>query len=291
MLKQLFLLVCLPLYLLGQTPQDLEALRKAEAELTDHALLIAVAPDDSLIIKANYTFIPDFVKALKIPGSFNYPFDSLRNISILYPEDRSFRIMTWQMALSSGKYRYFGAIQYPGDQLKLTPLIDFSDSLFTPQDTMVTAKTWFGAFYYKILQEKHKGDTYYTLIGYDGNDLWSHKKIIDVLHFENGEPRFGAPIFEVDSVYLPESGKPTMRYILEYKADATVSCNYDEKEKMIIYDHLVPSENVDPDIKFTDVPDGAYDGLKWEKGKWVHKPNVYNMSINRKHPPGPNSDN
>ncbi len=62
------------------------------------------------------------IQALKVPNSFNYPFDSIKNyITIVQPDDRSFRIFTWPLitlnynvnnpSSSEESYQYYGAIQ------------------------------------------------------------------------------------------------------------------------------------------------------------------------------------
>ena len=48
--------------------------------------------------------------------------------------------------------------------------------------------------------------------------------------------------------------------------------------KMIIYDHLI-SENNQPDKKYTYIPDGDYEGFKWENGKWLHVDKVFTFKL------------
>ena len=40
---------------------------------------------------------------------------------------------------------------------------------------MLSENSWFGALYYKIIPVV-KNKTYYTLLGWDGNDMFSNKK-------------------------------------------------------------------------------------------------------------------
>jgi hypothetical protein len=124
-------------------------------------------------------------------------------------------------------------------------------------------KSWFGAVYYNIIQKELKGTTYYFLFGWDGNDLWSKKKLIEVMYFNNeGKPVFGAPLFEL------EDDKTVNRFIMEFRGDATVTLNYSSEEKMIVFDHLIAPEDRLNDLQFTFIPDGSYSGFKWKKGKW-----------------------
>ena len=43
---------------------------------------------------------------------------------------------------------------------------------------------------------------------------------------------------------------------------------------MIVYDHLI-SETEEPTRKETFVPDGDFEGFKWENGQWIHVPKVF----------------
>ncbi len=75
--------------------------------------------------RADTNFIRSLVKALKLPNSFEYPFDSLQTISRLYAPDSSFRIFTWQYKKDNLLYLQEGAIQMnqPDGSLKLFPLV------------------------------------------------------------------------------------------------------------------------------------------------------------------------
>ena len=78
--------------------------------------------------RADSNFIRSLVKALKLPNSFEYPFNSLQTISRLYAPDSSFRIFTWQYKKDNLLYLQEGAIQMnqPDGSLKLFPLFDAS---------------------------------------------------------------------------------------------------------------------------------------------------------------------
>jgi hypothetical protein len=227
---------------------------------------------------ACYSFIKTLVQALKTEDSFTYPFDSLKRISILYPEDKSFRIFNWQLPLTSGKQRYFGAIQLNNKkELQLFPLFDYSDNIKNPQDTLLNNESWYGALYYRILLVKSKGQHYYMLFGWDGNTIRSNKKLLEVLSFtKKGEPIFGAEIFYFGDGSERNNNK---RFILEYKEDAQVSINYDDELQMITFDHLIPQDPSTKDLLFTYVPDGSYEAFQWKKGKWVYLDNVFTSTM------------
>jgi hypothetical protein len=214
------------------------------------------------------------VRALKVTGSFYYPFDSLETISKLYAPDSSFRIFTWQMVINNNIIRQHGAIQmktYDGS-LKLFPLIDKSDVTVNPSDTVGNNKGWIGAVYYKIVQKRSSNQNYYTLLGYDENNVRTTKKLAEVLSFTNDEPVFGGRFFSYEEDTVFKSSKS--RFILEFKKDVGARLNYDDDLDMIIVDHLI-SETNEPAKKETYVPDGDYEGFKWKNGKWVHIEKVF----------------
>jgi hypothetical protein len=225
---------------------------------------------------ANDRFIPKLVQALKTPYSFNFHFDSLTTVSIQYPQDSSFRIFTWGLELETTFYHHYGAIQMKTDdgKLKLFPLFDNSD--YMNPDTIANNKSWYGCLYYKIIQRHYFNTEFYTLFGWDPNNIRSQKKLIDVLMFKDGQPIFGGPFFSFMEDSTP---KPTRnRFILEYKKDATIGLSYNAEMDMIVYDHLI-SETNQKSKPSTFVPDLDYEGFKWKAGKWMHIDKVFHDAL------------
>lgn len=222
-------------------------------------------------------FIPVLVRALKAKYSFDFPFDSLRSISIQYPQDSSFRIFTWALEKESGSYRHYGAIQMntKNGELKLFPLFDNSDYTNSP-DTVTDNRGWYGCLYYKIQQQHYFNSEYYTLFGYDANNMRSTKKLLDMLTFKNGKPVFGGPYFSFAEDTVPKPVRK--RFILEYRKDATISLSYNAEMDMIVYDHLISATN-EPGKPYTYVPDLDYEGFKWKGGKWVHIEKVFHDAL------------
>ena len=68
-------------------------------------------------LKAANEFDVLFNKALSQPESFNNRFAELKWISIKYPEDESFRIITWQLKDEKDNHIYKGVIQVNTGQL------------------------------------------------------------------------------------------------------------------------------------------------------------------------------
>jgi hypothetical protein len=219
--------------------------------------------------------ITSLVRSLKYENSFHYSFERLKSISILAPPDSSFRIFTWQLFVNDSTYRYYGAIQRNTGQLQLFPLIDRSDDMDYPQPTRetLTPERWYGALYYTIHQFDTKQGRKYLLMGYDAFEFFQKRKVIDVLSFNaEGKPEFGAPVFEREKA---DPRGPEKRIFLEYSAEATIRCNWDEGYGMVLFEHLIPMGS--PFGRgVTYVPDGSYDGLKFEKGRWKYIEKVFN---------------
>ncbi len=251
-------------------------LQQKEDSLKTYSIDLIQAINAQNRFKADSLFTKMFVRALKVNGSFYYPFNSLETISKLYPPDSSFRIFTWQMVINDNIIRQHGAIQMrtADGSLKLYPLIDKSDVTINIADTIGNNKGWIGAVYYRIIENKSSNQKYYTLLGYDENNIRSNRKIIEVLNFVNDEPEFGGRYFsfENDAVKLPTMS----RYIMEYKKSTGARLTYDENLSMIVFEHL-ESESNEPKKKWTLIPDGDYEGFKWNNGKWVHVEKVFNQ--------------
>ncbi len=269
------------------TRDERKVLERKEDSLRTLAARIIKGRTAEQRFKADSEFTRMLVRALKVPHSFYFPFDSLVTISHLVPEDSSFRIFTWQMEVNDLVTRQHGAIQMrtPDGALKLFPLIDKSDVMQDPEDSIGNNDGWFGAIYYKIVETHSFGKNYYSLIGFDENTISSDKKVIDVLTFdENGQPLFGGDYFSIPDNDMVK--KYPARFIMEYKKNAGPRLNYDSTLQMILYEHLI-SETGEPQKKYTYIPDGDYEGLVWRDGKWVHVNKVFTQVTPEGHEPVP----
>lgn len=292
-MKYLFLLLVSVLPFCRTYAQPAQSvLPQMEDAMRGYASGILNGDDEITRFRADSFFTRSLVQALKVPHSFSYRFDSLKNISILYAPDSSFRIITWQLMKDYTYYRQKGAIQYntPDGSLKLTPLFDYSSFTDNPVDSVRDNNHWIGAVYYKIIEKTFNNKKYYTLLGYDENDARSTKKWVDVLTFDAaGTPRFGGRYFTYanDDTKPPQ---PAFRFCLEYKKEANATLNYDPDLDMIIFAHLT-SESADPKEKYTLVPYGSFEGFRWVNGKWIHVPTVREMdprpSVNPQQGPTP----
>ncbi|MGG9962338.1 hypothetical protein [Ferruginibacter sp. SUN106] len=258
------------------TKADAKILRIKEDSLKKYSakLINGITSTDRFAADSMLTRM--LVRALKIPNSFYYAFDSLETISKLYAPDSTFKIFTWQMVVNDNVIRHHGAIQMRTDDgsLKLYGLIDKSAVTKNQVDTVGNNNGWIGAVYYNIVQKRSANNDYYTLLGFDENNIRSNRKIIEVLNFINGEPTFGGRYFsfEEDTVFKTSIG----RYIMEYKKTDGPKLNYDPEMDMIIVEHLI-SESNEPTKKWTLVGDGDYEGFKWKNGKWIHVEKIFDQ--------------
>ena len=266
--------------------QDIVSIQKKEDSLRDlsYKIIKGINPVDRL--NADSIFTRVFVRALKTKNSFYYPFDSIYTVSKLYAPDSSFRIYTWQMVINDNVIRQHGAIQMKtaDGSLKLFPLIDKSDITMNMADTIANNFGWMGAVYYRIVETKADAKSFFTLLGYDENNIRSNKKIIEVLTFNNGEPVFGARQFSIASGFGYKNNMA--RFIMEFKKDASPRLTYDSDLEMIVFEHLI-SESNQPAKKWTLVGDGDYEGFKWMDGRWVYVNKIFNEVTPEGKPPAP----
>jgi hypothetical protein len=267
---------------------DKKALQKKEDSLKTVAKQILQGRNPEDRFAADSQFTKTFVRALQIKNSFYYPFDSLVTIAKVIPADSSFKIFTWQLVISPDIVRQHGAIQMKtaDGSLKLFPLIDKTDLINNIQDTITSNRAWIGALYYKIIEEKSFGKKFYTLLGFDDNNLSSDRKFIEILTFQNGEPVFGGPFFSFpDNTILHK--KNMTRYVMEYKKNAAPRLNFDSDMDIIVFEHLI-SQTGEAQKKYTYIPDGDYEGLKWKDGKWIYIEKVFNQITPEGKEPFPN---
>jgi len=266
------------------TDIDLSKIRAIETEL--HSLSDQMINDVSYIrrIEANKRIIPRLVDALKVQNSYYYPFNALPHVSVVYAPDSTFRMITWTVRLRDEDYRYYGTVQKAKPEIDLIPLFDGSLEITNPEDTILTGNNWFGNIIYNMIQREIDGIMYYFTFGWDGNNIFSDKKILDVFHIKEDSLVFGAPLFKVERDSIPIS---VNRFILEFRNDASVGLNWDEELQMVVYDHLSPPS---PEAKgnfLSYMPDGTYEGLSFDGGRWNYISKVFTQTQDEPPMPAP----
>lgn len=237
-----------------------------EDSLQYYGKLLLNGHTNEIRFEANACFLTLLKKSLKLYNSFEYPYDSLTMIARIIPDDKSFRIFNWQLPVDDGTCRFYAIMQsynYKTKSYALYELIDGTEKIKIPQEEKLPYNKWYGAHYYKILTHKSRGKKYYTILGWKGNSGLTQKKVIDAFTIsQSGEPFFGCAIFK--------AGKKTAkRIVFEYSTEVSMSLKYDEKNRVIVYDHLSPKE---PELKGQYQfygPDFSHDALEFKNGKWI----------------------
>jgi len=220
---------------------------------------------------ANQNFLNTFQRTLKVKESFDYPFDSLKHLGKIKSEDKRLRVFTWNVPQADGTQKYFGYILYKEKKSGSFSVFELQDNrklITDPINDILSPKKWMGALYYSIVEKKDKRNQYYILLGLDFNDLFSSKKIIEVLSFgKDTQPVFGARIFKVGETALN-------RVVFEYSSRASMTLRYIPEASTIVFDHLSPSKpEYNQNYQFYG-PDFTYDGFMFEKGTWVYVRNL-----------------
>lgn len=263
-MKNLLLLhfLLLPCLFFGQSlnssAQKIEEVRKKTVYTESHEERTALTDTLVKLLKA----------FLELPESYDYTFNEMEFTGFLRSPDKEFRMITWNTPLPNNTYRYHLFLQLAdGSYFYLS---DVSGSGERPITKTFGANDWYGALYYEVVPFKHEKKKHYMLLGWDGNNRFTNRKVAEVMYFnKTGNPVFGAPVF------LDENERIMNRLILEYKKDAAVSLKYDGKKNRIIFNHLAPlNEDMEGIYRFY-VPNLEFDAYNLQRnGQWTFEENV-----------------
>lgn len=206
-----------------------------------------------------------YFKELREKSSFFNTYDSLKVGSIIYPQDSSFRLISWQAQLPSGKCLYNAALQTK-DTLFIFQLKETVNKLPEFANMKLNPALFYSCLFYNIKEFKRNRKSYYLVFGFQQPDLITKRKYMDVLWFDNGKPVFGEPVFckgKKDEICVS-------RVMLEYVADAKVKLNYDEEYKKVIFDHLIKIVSPSWKNEMVNGPDGSYEAYEYKNGHWKY---------------------
>jgi hypothetical protein len=227
--------------------------------------------DADKVNAVNDKILSTLEKFLKEKDAFDFRFQLDKNLSDLVSEDKTVRIISWTIPPQNGIYKCFGFVMRKNTKTKTVSVFRLKEKQEKVENVEKKAfdkNNWQGCVYYTMVQKKHKRKTYYTLIGWNGNDGITQKKIIDVLSFsQKGEPVFGAAVFLMRK-------QKWNRIIFEYSPQAIMQLNYNEQKKMILFDHLAPNDPVNTGRFQYYGPDFSVDGLRFKKGMWILEEDV-----------------
>lgn len=227
--------------------------------------------DISKAFEKNVKFEKHLLKLLIDNDVFSYEFDSLSTMmSTITSPDNSFRIFNWNIELPKQEHIYHCVIlryDKKSEDYSVIKLFDKSASAFDPEYLSYSDKTWFGALYYEIIPIQKQNTTIYTLLGWDGNNQFSNKKIIESMEFQKKDAvKFGHPIFSSDDF------RTKRRVIFQYNKNSYMSLKYRKikKQQLIIFDHLSPKSPNLEGMKDWYVTDLSFDAFLLENKKWIY---------------------
>ena len=252
---------------------------------------IANATTDNERYLASEQAVQLLSKALEEEESENWKWSLPDYVSVLTSPDHLFRIFTWAVIRDDGEFECFGAVQYYNEkeeEYEYQLLNDKSEEIMNREESILTADNWLGAVYQELIQTTAGDKTYYTLLGWNGVDNITERKIIEPVTLHRGVPQFGAPLFR--------RMRNQRRIVLEYANDAMVNLSYEtqyvqevehkrekvrgakhyrtvdkvkeHKEKMIIFDEVEPQVPGMEGLFQYYVPSGTELAYAFVDGKW-----------------------
>ena len=271
--------------------QDKAVMAQHQKRLASLLELAATAPTDNERYLASEQAVGELTAALDEEGSERWKWQLPTVASVLASPDGQLRIFTWAVVRDNGEFECFGAVQFYNDREEVYQYLllnDKSEDIMNREESVLSASNWFGAVYQDIIQTSHAGKTYYTLLGWNGVDNLTERKIIEPVVLRGGVPQFGAPLFRRE--------RNLRRVVLEYRNDAMVNLSYEEqfveevqrdrvkvkgsnryrtvekrkqhKEKMIIFDEVEPQIAGMEGLFQYYVPSGLELAYAFVDGKW-----------------------
>ncbi|MFZ4522913.1 MAG: hypothetical protein ACOYNC_14485 [Bacteroidales bacterium] len=268
--------------------QHFQSCIQAENRLSEILSLINKATNDGTKDSLNQVFSTELSEILILEGSDNYPFDSLKTLVKLKSPDHKFRIFHWNLPSADGKHRYFGFIKMTGLAPPLIyQLVDFSDSLVSPDTLLLDNMHWPGALYYKVIPgETSSGGTIYTLLGWAGRNQTITQKVIEILSFDgDNKPHFGYKLF-------PDYKNGSMtRIVFRFGATTTMSLKFEKQtivsnkkwnikkrdfdyslqtSDMIVFDKMVPLDPLlEGQFQYYVAAGDTFDGFLFSNHFWT----------------------
>ncbi len=201
-------------------------------------------------------------------GYYENDFSGISRMKTLFSDDGKLKICTYGILFNDFTNLFSGAVIVKDDKnIKVFELTDKTGTIRSPSRMSLPSNKWYGAMYLDIIERKYQKKTYYTLLGYKGQDEFVKTRVVDVLWFAGNKPRFGAPLFKNDRLTYN-------RLIFKYSIGANMVLRYDARKKMIVMDNLEPSDAMYKGVYRFYGPDFTYNGYKFEKGKWILYRNI-----------------
>lgn len=276
---------------------------------------ITGAPTDNERYNANELFVQLMEEALHVDESIEWTWNFGTAVSVLTSSDRQFRIITWPVVRDNGEYECFGFVQLynpKSEEYEVFVLHDKSDEMLSVNEQVLTADNWYGSVYQELVETKHDGKMYYTLLGWTGVNALVQRKVIEPVTFRGGIPQFGQALFRRE--------KNLRRLVLEYSSNAMVNLRFDqqtvrtyenkkvkkkgrtinmqvpkeEKLKMILFDEVAPMLPGMEGLPQYYAPTGTELAYIFREGRWELRDNAQGRlsdpKLNKDFQPLPKND-
>jgi hypothetical protein len=201
---------------------------------------------------------------------FKHKFSNLRYLGQINSPDSLVKIITWNLILEDSINQYSCYIirrWASGKGSRVFKLNGIYKQAPILPDTIYSQTDWYGALYYDIRPFTFNNEVSYALLGIDYGNIYTTRKIIDVLSFSSlNEIVLGKKCF------IPDKKKES-RVIFEFASSAVMTLRF-LTDTSIVFDHLSPFT---PELKGNHQfygPDYSYDAFIFENGYWRLKTNV-----------------
>lgn len=284
--------------------QDKDIMFRYQTELQGLFERVKSAPTDNERYLANEQVLQLFNDALAEYNSFKWKWQFDKMVSVLTSPDDKFRIITWPVLRDDGTMECFGFVQSYNEKEEYYDVFllqDRSDEILNREESVLTVDSWFGMVYQDLITTHHDGRTFYTLLGWNGVDNVTERKVIEPITFHHSTPQFGQNLFRRE--------KNIRRVVLEYTNNAMVNLCYDEqtlrttetkrtkdkkgkvhveridhdeKVKMIIFDKCEPQIPGMEGLYQYYIPSGQELAYVFNEGKWELKDNAFGLLTDEK---------
>lgn len=270
MKRRILIIIVLLLIGIATRAQDSLVLRSGEEAVQALLDKCFAADNDAERRDLSGKAVEQLYQLLQFDAAFSYKFDLLKNVSSVYSDDGEVRLLTFAVPLNNGKkYLYHGFVVHYDEEsgIKVTKLTDDEKKTRNPQFVDMQAANWYGAVYYQVQQVGSRRNPVYAVCGWDGADLFTNRKVLEQLTFDDDFiAKFGGS-FET------EHSDGLHRIVFEFTEKAVMSLQYDPRLKMVVGDHLsAPAQFVHNPRYYG--PDLSFDGYYYEKGKWHYEEDV-----------------
>lgn len=254
----------------GQYYEDItnyEEEEKTLAQLGQRILNAALFQNRDSACKAFKTHLSSL---LAKDDSIKLPFDRVSNLMKVRSADSTIRILTWSLLDANNSYHYFGYVQRlkaDGDYL-LYELKDRSDQIVDPEKLVLSSENWWGSMYYDVALINNGLKDMYTILGWDGNNNMSHKKVIDIFYFDRDDSlRFGSPI-------IRDRREVYYRKIFEFSAEVSMQMAFQRHLNRIIFESLSPSNPSLVGVYEYYGPAFIFDAYNWGGRYWDYEADI-----------------